>query len=360
MKIFRRALLWLTGAISLIVLFGAGLLFLTNVSDFDLAGFKSENISFPHGGATISGTLHLPHEDNPPLLVLVHGDGPQDRYAGGSLLPLMRVLLENGIAVYSWDKPGIGASSGNWLDYSMQDRSELAAQAVTKLSSHPDNRFASIGILGFSQAGWVLPGLALRETAASHFILVGGAVNWLRQGSYFTRIRLEQEGVSDGVIEQIIAEETRRNRDIKASAHSYEAYLSSFDGKGQPMSENRFNFVRKNMNSDASETLRQVRKPFLTIHGSHDLNVDPEFNPQEYRRLLAAGGASTETVVIANATHGLLKADPFNYQLPDEMPIWTQAWFVLSGRNAYAPGALDQILSWTLQAPGHTPTMTGG
>jgi len=342
-----RSFLCLAGVSGLAALCGVCLVFLSNIRDFDLADFETVDLTFVHGSADIGGTLHLPDAKTPPLLVLVHGDGPQDRHAGGSLLPLIRVLLENGIAVFSWDKPGIGASSGNWLHYSMTDRSSLVANAIARLTSDPDHRFASIGVLGFSQAGWVLPDLALRDTEADHFMLVGGAINWLRQGEYFTRTRLKRQGKSQDKINQAFFEKARRNADLQREDLSYETYVANHPAGGTPMSKDRFHFVRENMKSDAANTLRRVQKPFMSVHGSEDLNVDPDFNVKEYRRLLARGHKKNEAIVIPDAGHGLLKAAHYNYQLPDEMPWWTQARFVLSGRDAYAPGALDLIITRT-------------
>jgi len=350
MKVVPSPWLWVAGIVCLAVLAGILLVFLSNIRDFDVSDFAAEEITFLYGDAEVAGTLHLPQADTPPLLVLVHGDGPQDRYAGDSLLPLIRVLLENGIAVFSWDKPGIGASSGNWLTHSMADRSALAASAIETLSHQTDQSFASIGVLGFSQAGWVLPDLALRNTAADHFIIVGGAINWLRQGEYHTRIRLERDGVSPDKIDEILTAQARGNANFATGDLTYEAYVSAHTGDGAPMPEDRFHFAKINMQSDATHALQRVAKPFFSVHGADDLNVDPQVNSAAYRKLLTTGHPMSGAVVLPNATHGLLRADLFNYQQPSDMPVWAVTRFVLSGRNAYAPGALDLIVTRTKQA----------
>ncbi|EPU0991937.1 alpha/beta hydrolase family protein [Cronobacter turicensis] len=87
----------------------------------------SRVITFTHHEDILEGTLTRPDGvSNPPVVVLIHGDGAQDRWSQGGYLPLVNDLLAKGIAVYSWDKPGVGESRGNWLAQTMRDRSDEA------------------------------------------------------------------------------------------------------------------------------------------------------------------------------------------------------------------------------------------
>ncbi|WP_260081260.1 alpha/beta hydrolase family protein [Phaeobacter inhibens] len=122
---------------------------------------------------------------------MVHGDGPQDRVSGGGYAPLINVFLDQGIAVASWDKPGVGASGGNWLHQSMADRASETSAALSLLNQRFDDM--ALGAVGFSQAGWVLPQLTRRD--ADFLVLVGPAVSWQDQGDYYTRVRLAQDGL---------------------------------------------------------------------------------------------------------------------------------------------------------------------
>jgi hypothetical protein len=53
-------------------------------------------------------------------------------------------------------------------------------------------------------------------------------------------------------------------------------------------------------------------------------------------------------VMISNATHGLLRAEIFNYQLPSDWPWYLQYVFLGMGRDVYAQQSLSQIASWIL------------
>lgn len=100
-------------------------------------------------------TLLLPGEYKiPPVVLIVHGDGAQNRWSDDGYAPQVNDLLDQGIAVFSWDKPGVGASQGNWLAQLMVDRAAEAAAALNPLRSEPILTNSPMGFLGFfRQAG---------------------------------------------------------------------------------------------------------------------------------------------------------------------------------------------------------------
>jgi hypothetical protein len=51
-------------------------------------------------------------------------------------------------------------------------------------------------------------------------------------------------------------------------------------------------------------------------------------------------------VTVPNATHGLLRADLFNYQLPSDWPWYLEYVFLGMGRDAHILQSLDQITEW--------------
>ncbi len=288
-----------------------GLLLLRGLSDFDLSEYPHKEVQFSTGQGSIAGTLILPGETNDvPIAIFVHGDGPQDRFSSDGYLVQMRLLLEAGIGVYSWDKPGVGESEGNWLDQSMSDRAreaDAALRAVQQLTYVDGSR---VGFLGFSQAGWVVPEAVGSGSTAAFAILVGGAVNWEEQGAYYGRQRRAQE--------------------IPRA----------------PMSAERLAFVERNRGADARGALAKISVPFLGVFGSADLNVDPVADSKIYRELAEPLHAENEVIVVEGATHGLLRAPLFNYQLISQWPSWTVLAYVIGGRHAFAPDAWDQIADW--------------
>ncbi|WP_298813498.1 alpha/beta fold hydrolase [uncultured Roseibium sp.] len=336
------------------IILAALLVFLSGLEDFELSKFETRELSFQDERHQISGSLILPVEHPTSLVLLIHGDGPADRFANGGYLPLINALLDGGIAVFCWDKPGIGKSEGHWLQYSLAERARLVEAALIALAAEEDLSEVRKGVLGLSQGGWVVADLAAGKTSADFAIIIGGAVNWLRQGQYYQRRRLENDGATQSEIETALSKSAAANNQMADKDFDYQDYLE-FAGP-DPMSSSRFQFVRKNMLADSSGHLTKITIPVLTLHGGEDLNVDPDYNSSRYRFLLKSGHAANRSSVIKGGTHSLLRAELFNYQLESQMPWWSQAAFLALGRYAYAPEALDLLTTWTRQ---HASSRTG-
>lgn len=295
----------------LVGVFLMGLAFLRGLSDFDLSAYAQQEITFETDQGVLSGTLVLPEGvPRPPVALFVHGDGAQDRFSSDGYLIPMRLLLEAGIGVFSWDKPGVGKSEGNWLHQSMYDRAGEAVAALRAIQQLDYVDATRVGFLGFSQAGWVVPEAVGPGSTAAFAILVGGAVNWEEQGAYYGR--------------------QRQAREIPRVT----------------MSAERLAFVERNREADARAALAKVDVPLLAIFGAEDLNVDPVADSEIYRQLAGPLRAENEVVVVPQATHGLLRAPLFNYQLVSQWPDWLPAVFVMAGRYAFAPDVWQQMADW--------------
>ncbi|WP_206608912.1 alpha/beta hydrolase [Notoacmeibacter marinus] len=316
------------------------------VLDHDLDRRASEPFGFSVGRVELTGTLWLPDGTVQAGVVLVHGDGPQDRSSAGGYAPLVNNLLDAGIAVASWDKPGIGGSTGHWLDQSMADRAAEARAALALLDRKLDG--ISIGALGFSQAGWVLP--KLNRSDVDFLVLVGPAVSWRMQGRYYNRMRLLRQGADNAEIEQALAREAIANERFFGSKSRFEP---NKDVTG--LGEDRWSFIRRNRDQDAREDLGRLDMPLLAIWGAEDLNVDASGDAAIYREVVGSGPPGTRIVLVANATHGLLKAEPYNWQLVEQWPWHAKLRFLVEGRYAFASGALDRIGEWILKQGSDEP-----
>ena len=115
----------LTGSallLALLLLALLGVMVIGEEEDQFLSERRSEDFTFTwNKNITVHGTIWFPSDGSSQgsITALVHGDGPSGRTAGDGYNPLINALLDRGIAVASWDKPGIGESGGNWLDQSM-------------------------------------------------------------------------------------------------------------------------------------------------------------------------------------------------------------------------------------------------
>lgn len=311
---------------------------LHGLSAFELPDRAQQTLSFSLGDARLEGTLLLPeNKHNPPVVLLVHGDGAQDRWSDGGYLPLVNALVAQGIGVFSWDKPGVAASSGDWLAQTLHDRADEAVAALQALRARPELKESRLGFLGFSQAGWVVPNASQRSTA-NFIVLIGPAINWREQGFYYMQQRLAAEGAEPSVITDAIARERA-------------AYSQRFTPQTvmQPCMSRctRDDFERRNALSDARQDIAAQRVPVMVLMGAQDLNVSSQETLTVWSRLLPEE-TSRCLRDVKGATHGLLRAKWFNYQLSEQWPRWTQWGFLAAGQSAYAPGALDAISEWIL------------
>lgn len=322
---------------------------LSNVADFDPPDVTQREISFPQGGHVLHGTLYDVATDGP-IALLVHGDGAQDRSSDGGYLPLINTLTEAGISVFSWDKPGVGASTGNWLDQSMQDRAAETVAALAALRALPGADGRALGLIGFSQAGWVLPRVPGLTDEASFMVLIGAAISWQEQGAYYTTQRLEAEGQSAAMIAELLQAQQAENLISFAPAAIYADYLALEAKAGTAddalMSEARFGFVQRSFDEDVRSLLPGLALPVLVLSGADDLNVDGAQTVSVYRATLAGANPDNRFELLPGATHSLFASQHYNYQLPTQWPVIAQARFLLSGRNAYAPQVLTTLTDW--------------
>ncbi|MDJ0278942.1 alpha/beta fold hydrolase [Sphingomonas sp. 2R-10] len=110
-------------------------------------------------GVALSGELQLPAgKRRPPVVLLLGGGGPSPH----GIYPLLeKRLLARGIATLSFDKRGVGASSGAFLD-AMDVAQRDAAAVLAWLRTRGDVIDpARIAVLGVSQGGVIGPALAV-------------------------------------------------------------------------------------------------------------------------------------------------------------------------------------------------------
>ncbi|MCL4636205.1 alpha/beta hydrolase [Burkholderia sp.] len=317
----------------------AGALALRGLSEFELKGATVSTLTFHAGDAHLVGTLALPaHAPDAPIALLVHGDGPRTRFADDAMLPLVNSLLDAGIGVFAWDKQGTGRSSGDWLAQSMQDRANetVAAMARVRAAAGPAHK---IGLVGFSQGGWVIPRVA-NAVRPAFSVIVGGAVNWRRQGTYLTRQQLAATGLQPDRIDATLAAERRENDAIFGRADA-----PADPARRPDIEPRRFGFIALNYREDASQALATMQGPVLAVWGALDRNVDPADEANAYAHAFG-NRPDRRVVVVPGATHALLRGRWFDYQLESDWPKWKTWLYMALGRHAYAPDTLGPIEAW--------------
>ncbi|WP_292899569.1 alpha/beta hydrolase family protein [Nitratireductor sp.] len=340
----RRIVCWFIGPVAALLVLGA--IFVLMEED----RLDRRKISFTHAGNTLQGLLLLPAGTDKPsaCMIFVHGSGDMPRDAHGYYEAFWRLFANKGWCSMSWDKPGTGGSDGDWRLQSMEDRADEVSAAIDFLRQNLGLENGPVGLIGFSQAGWVLPKVVNRRDDIAFMIPVSGAINWMKQSRYSGRKRMEAEGMS----EQEIAAEQRTNDAINAliqSGTSYETYLKhiSENSSAQPMSEAFWGFAKRNWRTDVRADLRKIDVPVLALFGTHDAYVDPIESARTYRAELSRSAAPVfEIRIFDHADHGMLATDEVKptHQGLDAWLMLLRIWF--GGDSVFAEGVLECLAEW--------------
>lgn len=313
------------------------LLILCLLSLFFHPSIYAKELIFKHDDHHIVGHYLEPNNGKPvkAILIFVHGDGPTSYDADGYYRIIWNTLRSNGYAIFSWDKENVGKSTGNWLKQSMKDRQSEVLAAIEAVQKKYGFTEKNTGLIGFSQAGWVLPALANRANKISFIIGIGFARNWIQQGQYLTEKRLA--GEDKNKIELAINTYFTEIELFKSSIQ-YPEYINTV-GK-HSMTKERFQFVIKNFKSDATHDYSKITVPSLFLWGEKDLNVNAI---EELKWWKNHPNKLVATKIIPNASHSMLKAEIFNTQNMGYIQWIKLMWL---RQDAFAPEFLPTILLW--------------
>jgi len=277
-------------------------------------------------------------------MLFVHGSGDMPRDAYGYYESFWRLFASKGWCSVAWDKPGVAGSGGDWRAQSMAERADEVTAAIDFVRRTRLGEEGRIGLIGFSQAGWVMPKVIRQRQDIDFMIVVSGAINWLQQSRYSGRMRMLAEGLSQSQIEAQ-ERDAKRIDDLIRSDASYATYLGQ--AGAEPMSAALWRFAKRNWDNDASADLHAIDVPVLALFGTHDAYVDPTANAAAYQRALARSAAPFFSVrIFDNADHGLMQADEIKptHKGMDAWMLLLRIW--LEGDDVFAPGVLECVAGW--------------
>ncbi len=313
-------------------------------NDFDIAEVRVE---IPGSAQSLDAILALPTRGEKPygLVVFVHGDGPADASRDSFYRPLWESFARAGYASVSWNKPGVQGAQGNWLHQSMHDRAVETEAVLTWARGRGDIDPRRIGLWGISQAGWVLPEVAVNHPELQFMILVGPAINWLRQGEYNLLAELRAQGAGDAEIAAALHRRAESVRLLRAGADYGRYVASGIDDP--PMSADRWGFVRTNYTSDVTPQLAEIKIPVLLMLGAEDRNVDVAETERVYRAQVPPNLLTVQT--FPDASHSIAKAPLDHHQGVRSFLV-----AVFAPRSLYALGYLDTLRRFVETQPERT------
>ena len=310
-----------------------------------------EEVTFKNGDVTLAGTLLLPTaKGRHPAVVFTHGGGAQLR---DIMWGLGYLYAARGFAVLSFDKRGVGKSTGNWGEASFEDLADDAVAGARFLQARKDIAANQIGFWGLSQGGWIAPLAASRmpETAFA-IALSGGGLSPAVQELLDSQNELSKAGYTVNEINDALAFQKLKNEIISSpdSDAKWDEYTKAratakdqkwfrhpgIDVRGPEKRDDPFwTHMRRFYVYDPAPTLRASKAPLLAIFGELDTPEGVKANVSAIRQVMDQAGRKDYIIKFyPNGSHNLMEVPPDN---PNE--------FVRLKR--FPPGFFEMMVDWT-------------
>ena len=151
-------------------------------------------LRFTNDGTELAGTMFLPKATGRfPAIVWVHASGKHERLGYG---PIVKALLGGNMAFFTYDKRGVGESEGNCCpadardagipEFTEQAHDALAALEVVRASAEIDADH--VGLLGVSQAGWIVPIAAAESPDVDFTVLASGPTVTTGEENFYSQL----------------------------------------------------------------------------------------------------------------------------------------------------------------------------
>lgn len=166
-------------------------------------------VRFVSNGTELVGTLFLPlHDGRYPAVVWVHSSGETERLHYGDIV---MALLDANVALFSYDKRGVGESGGRCCpaddsDAGLDEFAEQADDALAALETvgaEPEIDATHVGFLGVSQAGWIVPIAATRSSDVAFTVVVSGPTVTTGEEALYSQLTDDADVRSDQVRAQL-------------------------------------------------------------------------------------------------------------------------------------------------------------
>ncbi|TXK73686.1 S9 family peptidase [Mesonia sp. HuA40] len=280
--------------------------------------YTVEEVSFENqqAGIRLAGSLTLPNStDDFPAVILLSGSGPQDRNESlmghKPFLVLADFLTRNGIAVLRYDDRGVGESTGDFSQASLNDLVSDAASALSFLKNY--DQVKEIGLIGHSEGGLVAAMLASGNSNVDFIVSLAGP------GVPLDELLIAQNkelSLALGFTEEQVQPRLEFNQkmfDLIKSISDEEALnqaVNDFFNEQEINSAQKRNELKQQFLSPGIRSLiktnpalywSKIEVPILALNGALDLQVNAKDNLQAIKNANSRGGSAN--VVVKNYPH---------------------------------------------------------
>jgi pimeloyl-ACP methyl ester carboxylesterase len=280
---------------------------------------RREDVRFSSGDIQLTGTVMAPDTGGKhPAIVLVHGSGAENREY---MLPWARFLIRRGMVVLGYDKRGVAGSTGDWNTASFDDLAGDVVAAVAYLKTRSDVDRAQIGLLGISQAGWIMPLAAVRAKDIAFLISISGAgVPPAETAIDQARNEMTMRGMPPQNVETIVAL-LKLQYEFARTGQGWDAYAAVREKLAARMGKPPDTFpgtpdhpywqsIKRVYFYDPVPRLRQLQTPTLALWGELDNNIVAEKNKAVWEAALRLAGNRDYTLrILPKANHSQFEAN---------------------------------------------------
>ena len=266
------------------------------------------------GDLRLVGTLTLPSAPGPhPGALILTGSGELDRDGDHPRLPLgvsrelAHDLAARGVASLRYDKRGVGASQGSWLEAGISDNVADARAALEVLASRPEVA-GPLVLLGHSEGGYLVTAVAAQPDLAGVGDRLAGLVLLATSATSGEEMLRWQTRQVAGALPAPVRLVVRLLRvDVVAKQQASMDRIRASTTDVIRMGGRRINarWHRELLAADPAPLLARVGVPVLAVTGSKDLQVDPA----DLRRIAELVPGDVETHEVADLTHLLRRED---------------------------------------------------
>ncbi len=326
--------------------------------------YKVQEVSYKNerDGTTLAATLTTPNGEGPfpaAILLTVAGENDRDQSHGAPqhkpYLVLADYLTRQGVAVLRADDRGVGGSSGNIFDSTIEDFAydALAGFNFLKGLSQIDN--SKIGFIGNSEGTLVGPLAASINNETAFIITLGGIgitgaevildqVDAMGQLSQLNETTIAQmKDRTQKMFDILLSEPDRAKAAAKLRAFLEDSKVpgadsslflipASIDAQAKMFSSPWYRYQTE---LDPAPVLQKIKCPFLALHGNVDPFVSPDKNLAAIAENLRIGG---------NQHYGVIKLKGINHVFQDAQ-TGSPADYT-KNEVSFSPRALELIGSW--------------
>ncbi len=255
-----------------------------------------------------------------PAVVFAHGSGPNLR---SRYMDAIWKYAVAGVASFACDKRGSGESGGSLLMAGFEDLSDDLIRSVRHVASSYDIDPTRLGVVGISQAGWVMPLAASKEPLIRFVISISGCGMPLAvQEHYLIENNLKYGGFGKTAVRlahQMI-------RVANSGIRTLQSERAQAMGLVMPRIDKYF---------DPGTVWPGVEQPTLAIFGSHDRHVPPGSSARILSEALAARAPQgSRVLVLRGADHGMRMSESGFAAEP------------VPSERIYPPGYLSAMTRW--------------